>query len=317
VGRPKGLDLSKNLANQINEEEVLLEAFYAANPDFAGEALAGPPEQTVAGFDPPDVMCITASGKRVGIEVCQWAPQNAMADGNLREQADEKVLEAIGPQPLNNSQHFSLVVFRSRTNSHLLANEHGVFRKAMFDLIEYVNGAWPTIRRHAQPHPFRDLGKFRPLNNHLEDVTFCPPNGALDAAVEKAIETCGGNTASTSGGGSDWIVPAGRSQWVRTLHDDDRWEPDASGNLTMEGCLLKMLRKKAGRCSEPKLKTPCAEVHLVVAFHQAIPYCPPIPKMQDVAKRAADRARRSTSWPFARTFLLIAVEDKPTVFRLL
>jgi hypothetical protein len=187
----------------------------------------------------------------------------------------------------------------------------------MFDLIEYVNGAWPTIRHHGQPYHFRDLGKFRPLNKYLEDVTFCPPSGTLDAAVEKAIETCGGSTATTSGGESDWIVPAGHSQWVRTAHDDDQWEPDAHGNLTIEGWLLKMLKKKKGRCSEPKLKTPCAELHLVVAFHQAIPHCPPIPKMQDVAKRAADRARSSTPWPFARAFLLIAVEDKSMVFRLL
>jgi hypothetical protein len=87
--------LSKNLANQSNEEKVLFEAFFAANPDFAGEVLAEPPQQTAAGFDPPDVMCTTVSGKRVGIEICQWAPQNAMADGNLREQADERVLRAI------------------------------------------------------------------------------------------------------------------------------------------------------------------------------------------------------------------------------
>jgi len=186
----------------------------------------------------------------------------------------------------------------------------------MFGLIDYVNLAWPKIRHHAQVYRFQDLGKFPPLNKYLEDVTFCPPNDALDAVVEKAIETCGGSMATTSRGSGDWIVQAVRSQSVRTPYDADRWEPDVRGNLTMEGCLLKMLMKKAGGCSLPKLKTPCAEVHLVVAFHQAIPYCPPIPKMQDVAKRAVDRARSSTSWPFARTFLLIAVEENPTVFRL-
>jgi len=148
--------------------------------------------------------------------------------------------------------------------------------------------------------------------------SLCPPNDALNTAVEKAAETIGSNVFATEAdeGGSDWIVPASRLQWIRTPYDEDRWEPDENGNTTMEGWLLKLLNEKAEKSSPSKLKTPCSKVDLLMAFHEAIQYCPPIPKMRDVAQKAVDHARCGASWPFRSAYLLVAVEDQPTACRL-
>src|ERR1017187_10274590 len=292
-------DLSTNLANQADEEGALFKAFLKAKPNFAGEKIAEW-SRTGCGYDPPDVICTTVSRKRVGVEICQWAHQEAMADGKARDQINQKVLKAIGPQPVNKSEHFSLVFFRPKSKPHLSASKHEAFRKAFFALIEDVDREWPTLGHRGRPYRFRDLERYKPLDECLETITFCPPNDALHNAVERAIETCGRNTAMSQTGEerSDWIVPAGHpAQWVRTPYDNDQWEPDDDGNVTMEGCLLRVLKRKADSCTEPKLKTPCGEVCLLVAFHEAIPYCPPMPRMQDIAKKAADRARSSTSWP--------------------
>jgi len=84
----------------------------------------------------------------------------------------------------------------------------------------------------------------------------------------------------------------------------------------MEGALLKLLKEKAEKSSASELKTACNKVDLLIAFHEAIQYCPPIPKMRDVAQKAVDQARFSASWPFRSAYLLIAVEDQPTVYRI-
>jgi hypothetical protein len=314
----EGGDLNKNLANQANEEKALFEAFLDFDPDFSGETIAAW-DLVKAGFDPPDVICTTVMGNSFGVEICQWAPAGAMKDGRLTDRVNSNVLMAIAPQPIRRSANFSLVLFHAKTKSRLLAGEYGAFRKAFFDLINYTDRGWPTLTHRGRPYPFSDLKKFKPLNEYLEKVTFCPPNDALNAAVGKAVKALGSNgvVSQADEGRSDWIVPACHPQSVRTPFDEDRWELNENGNTTMEGWLLKLLKEKAEKSSHPKLKTPCSEIDLLIAFHEAIQYCPPIHNMRDAAQKALDRARRGASWPFRSTYLLIAVEDQPTVCRLL
>ena len=309
--------LSKNSANQASEERSLFETFLNLMPDFFGETLAEW-DLVKAGFDPPDVICTTASGTSFGVEICQWTHAEAMKDGCLTDRLNGNVLAAIGSQPIRKPGNFSLVVFHAKTKAHLLPGEYAAFQKAFFDLINYLDRCWPTLKHRGRPYPFGDLKKFKPLNKYLERVTFCPPNDELHIAVQKAAETVGGDglVAEADEGGIDWIVPASPSQWVRTRYDQDRWEPDDNGTITMEGSLLKLLNEKAEKSSPSKLKTPCSKVDLLIAFHEAIQYCPPIPKMRDVAQKAVDHARCGASWPFRRAYLLVAVEDQPTACQL-
>jgi len=113
----------------------------------------------------------------------------------------------------------------------------------------------------------------------------------MSPVVEETIETQEG---------SNWILPADRAQGVHT-------DPEAS--------LQKTLSNKALKCTN--LKTPCSELHLIIAFNKAVYYSGPFRSeiLGVISQKAVDRARScSASWPFNRTFLLIAVEDNPTVF---
>jgi hypothetical protein len=309
--------VSTNSENQASEEKALFETFLNLIPDFSGETLAEW-DLVKAGFDPPDVMCTASKGNSFGVEICQWTHTEAMKDGRLKDRLNGNVLAAIWPQPTKKSGNFSLVVFHAKTKAHLLTGEYAAFRKAFFDLINYVDRCWPTLKHRGRPYPFGDLKKFQPLNKYLERVTFCPPNDALNTAVQTAAETidCDGVVAEAEEDGSDWIVPVSVPQWDRTPYDPDRWEQNDNGTITMEGWLLKLLKEKAEKCSHSKRKTPCSKVDLLIAFHEAIQYCPPMPKMRDVAQKAVDHARRDASWPFRSAYLLVAVENQPTACRL-
>jgi hypothetical protein len=50
-------------------EKIIFDAFLRIQPDFADEAITSW-EQTKA--DPPDVLCVTRSGRRIGVELAEW-----------------------------------------------------------------------------------------------------------------------------------------------------------------------------------------------------------------------------------------------------
>ena len=87
---------------------------------------------------------------------------------------------------------------------------------------------------------------------------------------------------------------------------------------TMLVPLLELLREKQRRCRA--LKTHCDELHLVIAYDQAILYCSPITtshrSVQDIATEAV-AALSTDRGPFSYVFLLIADEPICRVYRLM
>ena len=268
-------------SDQKGEEWALFQAFLETCPRFAGVEIR---ERSLAELDPPDVTCLTASGRRIGIEICQWAHPEEMKAGKLRERIEGHLLEAIGtPQPINTSKNFWLVVFFPKPKVHIVPREYPTFQKSLFQLIEHVDQTWPT-KLHGPNYCFTELHRFPPLDEYLESVKFAP------------------GQAMTSG--VDWIVPVSRA--------------DTFDSRTMVDPLLGLLKKKALRCRA--LKTPCDEVDLVVAYDQALGYCSPIETPQrgitEIVKEVS-AALAAMSHPFTRAFLFIALEPGRKVHRIL
>jgi len=274
-------DESTRKSEQKREEEALFKAFMNVSPRFADEEVS---EWSLAECDPPDVICITTSGRRVGIEICQWAHEGEMKAGKLREQKERKLLDAIGvPQPMNTSKNFWWAGFCPRAKVNITPSEYPAFRQSLLRLIEHVDAAWPTKLRGPN-YRFAELNRFPPLDKHLEHVTFVP------------------GTALTSD--VAWIEP------VPPLESFD--------GRTMADPLLEQLSKKRKRCSA--LKTDCDELHLLIAYDQALLYCSPIEtphrSVCETAREAA-AALAADRGPFSRAFLFIGVEPRRRVHRLL
>ncbi len=64
------------LTTKQKGEAANFAAFYSACPDFAGRALVS----IQWGGDPPDVLCLDAQGKRIGVELVQWVNERQMAE---------------------------------------------------------------------------------------------------------------------------------------------------------------------------------------------------------------------------------------------
>ena len=266
-------------SEQKCEERTLFEAFMKACPGLSCREWHSPER------DPPDVIYLDASGRRIGVEIGQWAHRGEMKAGRLRERIVQNIRDAIGePQPVNESRNFSLVVYSPKRKVYLKRDRHSVFRKSLLQLIGHVDKEW--VLRRGQHYLFREMDRFPPLEECLEYVGFWPRSLEDENLLPDA---------STSSPDVDWIVPVG---WFDSFDDSTMLVP-----------LRELLRKKRARCGA--LKTPCDELHLLVAYDQALPYCSPIMTpnrsireiaMEAVAEISADPV------PFSCVFLLIAGE---------
>jgi len=163
--------VSTHKSDQECEEHALFHAFMKVCPGFADEEVS---EWSLAECDPPDVLCITASGRRVGVEICQWANEGEMKAGKSREEKERKLRDAIGvPQPFNTSKNFWLAVFFPRAKVNIMPSEYSAFRQSLLQLIDHVDATWPTEHR-GRNYCFSELNRFPPLDKHLEQVRFVP-----------------------------------------------------------------------------------------------------------------------------------------------
>lgn|GEM_PF-4028157 len=266
-------------AKQAEEEKILFDAFLCGCPAFAGEKIVA---ANPADADPPDYTCVTASGRRVGVEICQLANPSELSAGKRRERIVSNLTDAIGhPQPVNQSKRFWLVVFCPKAEARIASPEYAAFREAMFALIEHVENEWsPKVQG---PHyRFRELARFPPLDRYLEQVLFAP----------------GGGMAS----GIDWIVPIGVAKW---------FNDDLPAQL-----MLELPQKKRERCRI--LATECESLYLVVAHFEALLHGTPltIGGVQNLVKKARE-ALAEDRGPFNGAFFFAAVEPSRRVHRVL
>jgi hypothetical protein len=231
-------------SDQKDEESALFRAFLEISPNFAGEQIL---KWSLAAYDPPDIICVTASGKRIGVEVSQWAHEGEMGAGKLREKIESKLRDAIGiPQPLNRSKNFKWVGLFPMMKVHITPAEYPDFRKALLAYIQHADRAWPTYK-----NCLGDLRQFPPLDRHLAKVR-CKPGKPMDPGI-------------------DWILfpPLG----------------DTFDDNTMLRPLLDQFQKKKTACGS--LKTACEEICLLIAHDEALLYCSPLLRVEDKVKKVA------------------------------
>ena len=179
--------LQAGISAAMKNEKLIFESFLKVCPDFAGEpiqewdvvnewyakrALASPSQP----FDQrPDVIAVTASGKKIGIELKSWVNRDQIAEARKQERIQENILKAIGEQPRNGTQHIGLI-WLSAKQVRFDEADGAQFREQMFGLIEQVDNNWSKKPDWEQEHSDRmgDLSSFPILEKYLQGVRFYP-----------------------------------------------------------------------------------------------------------------------------------------------
>ncbi len=172
----------------MRNEKLIFASFLEAYPELANEivewdvvdewyvkrALDPPPHP----FDKrPDIIALTKSGKKIGIELKSWVNREQITEARTEERRRENILEAIGEQPPNKTKHIGYVwLFPKQIRFEPRDARH--FREQLFALIEQMDNAW-SQKPDYQPNSsddddVSDFVGFPLLEKYLEGVRFAP-----------------------------------------------------------------------------------------------------------------------------------------------
>jgi hypothetical protein len=168
----------------LNNEKLIFGSFLKAYPNLAGEidewdgvgewyakrALDPPPHP----FDKrPDIIAVTVSGKRIGIELKSWVNREQIAKARKQERIQENILKALGEQPPNETQHIGYV-WLSPKQARFDARDAIDFRTQLLRLIEEVDDKW--LQRPQQDQDYSedrsDFTRFPILKKYLDSARF-------------------------------------------------------------------------------------------------------------------------------------------------
>jgi hypothetical protein len=158
-------------------ERAIFEAFLRVAPDFAGEKIVEwkQPEDE---RDFPDVVCICASGRRVGVELGEWLHEDQIRAAKGRERIQKTILRAVGEQGDNQTRNIYAVYLFPKPKAHIKPADAASFRSQLFRYIEETDQRWPNERFWQSPQRYRasneELAGHSVLQRYLNAVHFDP-----------------------------------------------------------------------------------------------------------------------------------------------
>lgn len=140
-------------ATMAQNEKLIFDSFLKVCPDFAGEPIEewdvveewygknalAPPAQP---FDKrPDVIAVTASGRKIGVELKSWVNRDQITEARKQERIQVNILKAIGDQPPNETRHVGYVWLFAK-EVRFDSADTADFREQIFALVERVDKKW-------------------------------------------------------------------------------------------------------------------------------------------------------------------------------
>jgi len=223
--------LKAGVSAAMKNEKLIFDSFLKVCPDFAGEPIEdwdvveewyvkralAPPTRP---FDKrPDIIAVTALGKRIGIELKSWVDREQIAEARKQERIRDSILKAIGEQPPNETKHIGYVwLFAKQVRFD--ARDAAEFRRQLFSLIEQVDRDWPQRPDWDQESDIKrddkcDFAAFPALQKYLVSV-------ALHARPE--FEENWIHFPSRGGAYSPHDMLATLSSALTSHKNDDRYE---------------------------------------------------------------------------------------------
>ena len=286
IGENEDIEVS-TMGNPVAEKTVFA-AFLAAAPDFAGDAVQNwsQPKQ-----DPPDVLCTTAAGRQVGLELTEWLDQGQIAEAKGMETIEESIRKAIRPEPPNNTEHIHFAWLLTLPRARVKPADAGMFRTELLQLVDEVDHRWDAEQFWQSPQGcwWTDFGRYPVLGKYLSQVHFFPRSAFR-------------NWSSTKGG-QHWLTFPMR------------------GGAYSEDSMVAALQDRLADKIQKYVARPDGldEFDLLVHYDLAWVYNSPV---ETLTFKFADAARAGTDFigddpgAFDRIFLFVPHNEAQAVFRL-
>ncbi len=133
----------------LKDERIIFDSFLRAYPELAHEIKEWDVvenwytkhdlETPAHPFDKrPDILAVTTSGKRIGIELKSWISRDQREKARRQERIQERILNAIGAQPPNETRNISYIWLRPKEVKFDTRDTMG-FRAELFRLINEID----------------------------------------------------------------------------------------------------------------------------------------------------------------------------------
>ena len=273
------------------QERAIFEAFLKIEPKFAGEEIANWAQPTDE-KEFPDVICMSKSGRRIGVELGEWLNEGEIQAAKSTERLQDSLLAAVGEQGPNNTENIYLVWLRPKARARIEPTDFGDFRHQLFACLGEFDRRWPAEQFWHSPRSHLvagdELTPYPILARHLNGIRLFP-RGVYGRKTKRQWPE-----------GIDWIK-----------------FPSRGGTFSKETMFRPLLQLLADK-KEHYGATDFDHLSLVVYYNQALLYNSPVetPRFgfQDVAAAAAQSLEGGAD-PFHSVYLFVAV-DSGRVFHL-
>lgn len=264
-------------------EAANFEAFRSVHPDFAGRAL----ENVQWGGDPPDILCLDASGSRIGVELVQWVNQGQIAASKKKfalEKSYDDVIQSASAQPPAN---IGMLFIYAKIP--LAPKNAATFRRELYDFIAQAAAKYPEWE-DPQGYMYSDFMGYPCLSEHLEGLEFYSARRRSHAQL-----------------GIHWIV---------FRNHGGAYTPD-----WMRDALVGNIKTKIAKYAKPQNKLKLgqqhlAEFYLLAYYDEAVlhntPYDGPGFGFKEIATIVAGELAASPH-PFDKVFLYSPLEKSPVI----
>ena len=184
--------LQTGVSALMKNEKLIFQSFLKACRDFANEpieewdvvedwytkrALDPPP----APFDKrPDIIAVTASGRRIGVELKSWLNREQIATARKQEIIQDNILKAVGKQPPNKTENIGCIWLSAR-QTIFDPGDATLLQAQLFARIEQVDKNWTEKPKRDQNswEDISDFPDFPILEKYLVGARFFPKRPRL------------------------------------------------------------------------------------------------------------------------------------------
>lgn len=171
----------------MKKERQVFETFIKTCGDFAGESvkvwyilddwyrIPGNARPTVPFDNRPDIICITDSDKRVGIELKAWLNEGQIAEAKRQESFQDAILRAIGELPINDHKYIQRIWLRVKPK-RFHDGDSPELRNQLFELIRQRDERWSEKPKWDQSsrEMIADLTAFPTVAKYIDFVEAFP-----------------------------------------------------------------------------------------------------------------------------------------------
>ncbi len=272
-------------------EAMILGSFLEFCPSFGGEPTV---EWSQPKPDPPDILAITSSQRKIGVEMCSWLDEQQTACGVSYQRTEESLVNALGDQGTNTLKNVHQVWVHPKESPRIRPEDEAGFRdevhRKIAELDELIghDGSWSP-----QGEVSNDFSRYPVLGKHLDSIRCWP----------RKTWRPGGFVMKKSYPGTPWIHMRARGGAYST-------------DVMLEALYAALDKKRSRYSGKP---AGMDEFHLLIHYDKALYYNTPIEglnlKVEDMARKAKDYIGTNAG-PFRKIFLYLAVEPGRKVFQL-